>query len=297
MKFNVPSAASRRAAMLVLKTKKHSPTILFGSGIVLGVATVATACKATLKIESVLDRHEEMAEKIKTVQSPDYSERDRKSDMTKLYIQTVAQFTKLYGPSILLGMASVACLTQSHRILSSRNAALTAAYSAVDKAFKEYRSRVVADQGAEKDREYRYGSETKEVLVEDTNGPKKKKVKVPGDGKYSMYARLFDETNPSWQNNAEYNMAFLRLQQNWANDRLRSRGHLFLNEVYDCLNLEHTPAGSQVGWLYNKGTGDDYVDFGIWDDKNMDSTVNFMSGLEDCLFLDFNVDGVIWDKI
>lgn len=283
--------------MTVLKTKKNSPTLLFGAGLVLGVATVVSSCKATLKLEGVLEEAGKNLETARTLEHSEYSENDRQKDVALIYVQTAAKVTKLYSPAIVFGVASVAALTGSHRILNSRNAALSAAYAAVDKAFSEYRQRVTEEYGETKDRELRYGTDAKTVTVEDKNGPKKKLSKVAGDGKRSMYARIFDEHNQNWNPQPEYNVAFLRLQQNYANDRLRARGHLFLNEVYDLLGMDHTPAGSQVGWLWNKGSGDDFVDFGIWADKSMRGTLDFLTGLENAIVLDFNVDGVIWDRI
>lgn len=297
MNLSLPNSVTRAVAMTVLKTKKNSPTILFGAGIALGVATVVSSCKATLKLEALLDETKSNLEVAQTLDHADYSEKDRQRDVAVIYVQTAARVTKLYGPALILGTLSVAALTGSHRILNSRNAALTAAYTAIDKAFSEYRQRVTDEFGETKDRELRYGSDLKTVVIEDKNGPKKKSLKVAGEGSRSMYARIFDEHNQNWSPQPEYNIAFLRLQQNYANDRLRARGHLFLNEVYDLLGMDHTPAGSQVGWLWNKGSGDDFVDFGIWTDKSMRGTIDFLTGLENAVVLDFNVDGVIWERI
>ena len=298
MKLSMPNAISSRSAMAVLKIRKNSPTILFGSGIVLGLATVVTACRATLQVEEVLNETQRDLDDVNSLMhSSTITEREVQKSKSYIYLRSSAKLTKLYAPSIALGIGSVACLTQSHRILTSRNAGLAAAYAAVDKAFDEYRGRVVEEYGEDKDREFRYGSETRTIVEEDSKGPKKKQVKSFGDGSRSMYARIFDEYNKNWNASPEYNVAFLRLQQNWANDRLRARGHLFLNELYEELGLEHTPAGAQVGWLYGRGTGDDFVDLGIWDDKSMQAFHNFVTGAERGILLDFNVDGVIWDKI
>ena len=90
-------------------------------------------------------------------------------------------------------------------------------------------------------------------------------------------------------------MLFLRTQQNYANDLLKARGHLFLNEVYSMLGIPHTSAGAIVWWTIGAG-GDNYVDFGIF---TRDSQVvrEFVNGYERSILLDFNVDGVIWDMI
>ena len=57
-----------------------------------------------------------------------------------------------------MGGLSIAALTRSHNILTKRNAALTAAYGALEKGFSEYRARVVEKYGEEEDRDFRYGT-------------------------------------------------------------------------------------------------------------------------------------------
>lgn len=300
MKFKLPDSVTRAVTRQILVGKKHSPTILFVGGVVGVGATVVTACRATLKLEDVLVEAQEEREKAKQVLSlnrNDYLESDYKKDMSVIYVRNVGRLCKLYAPSIALGVLSVAALTGAHHIQRTRIAGLTAAYAVLEKGFKDYRGRVVDEYGEEKDRELRYGKETKTVVVEDKNGPKKKQVSTFGDGGGSIYSKIFDIYNINWNHLPEYNHLFLSGQQRYANDRLRARGHLFLNEVYESLGLDHTKEGAVVGWLYNKGTGDNHVDFGIWDDRSMTRFHDFIVGKEEGIMLDFNVDGVIYDKI
>jgi hypothetical protein len=77
---------------------------------------------------------------------------------------------------------------------------------------------------------------------------------------------------------------------------LQSRGYLFLNEVLDALDINITQAGQQVGWIRN-GDGDNYVDFGIFDDEMKPEHYDFFTGRENAVWLDFNVDGLILNKI
>lgn len=293
MKFKLPSAVTRTAATAVLKSKANSPKILFVAGVAGIVTSGVVACRSTLKVESVLAEHNKHKADIKLVNHPDYSDKDRQHDMTLLYMQTTMKFTKLYGPPIILASISIGMLTKSHNILSKRNAALSAAYAAVEKGFKEYRGRVVEELGADKDREFLYGKETGTIMVEDTNGVKKKK-KTFAAGK-SAYSQIFDVYNQNWENTPEYNILFLRGQQNWLNDKLRADGHVFLNDAYRLLGFPDTTAGAVVGWvLDNPEGGDNYIDFGIWTDRNMDRMHDFLIGREDGIMLDFNVDGEIF---
>lgn len=111
---------------------------------------------------------------------------------------------------------------------------------------------------------------------------------------YSQYARFFDEQSPSWNDNSEMNLAFLKLQEQYANDKLKSVGHLFLNDVYDMLGIPRTKAGQVVGWVYeeNNPNGDNYVDFGL----SEVGASRFVNGYEKSVLLDFNVDGEILSK-
>jgi len=299
MKY-IPNAASLRVGRQLLLTQKHSPTILFAGGVVGVIATTVMASRATLKLEDTLADHAsklQIAKDLRASDNPDYSEADYRQDMTILYSRAVVDVTKLYAPVVLVGAASIIALTGSHKILTSRNAALTAAYAALDKGFREYRHRVVKEFGPEVDQRLRYDTEERAVTQVTPDGSKKEvKVLRAGPDNISIYARFFDDLCSSWSRTPEFNHLFLRCQQNYANDLLRSRGHIFLNEVYDMVGIERSKAGAVVGWVISKDGGDNYVDFGIFDGNNPRAR-DFVNGREGSILLDFNVDGVIYDKI
>ena len=287
----IPMAVSKALGRQALVLEKNSPAILFGTGIVGMVGSTVLACRATLKLEEVLDEGKENIKKAKTLEHEDYSEKDREKDLAIIHIQTSVKIVKLYGPAIVLGGAAVAALTQSHSILNKRNAALTAAYAALEKGFAQYRQRVIEKYGEEEDRNFRYGSREVEVME---NGKKKTVLRV-GEGEPSIYARFFDPMSTKWSKEPEYNLLLLKCQQNYANDLLRARGHVFLNEVYDMIGVPRSKAGSVVGWLLIGNVKENWIDFGIWDDDN--NVRDFVNGREASILLDFNVDGVIYDKI
>jgi hypothetical protein len=288
--------------------QKHSPEILAGVGVVGTVASAVMACKATLKLDEILDECKETRDKIKEVaENPryekEYSPEDAKKDLTVNYTQTAVKIAKLYAPAVILGSASLGCLLASNDILRKRNAALSAAYMTVDKSFKEYRGRVAERFGEEVEKEIRYNIKAQEVatLVANEDGSEvevTENVKVMDPNLYSDYARFFDEASPNWQNDAEYNLMFLKAQQQYANDLLKAKGRLFLNEVYDMLGIDRSKAGQVVGWVYNpeNPTGDNFVDFGIYD-MSKERVRAFVNGYETNILLDFNVDGDVWSMM
>lgn len=293
MKF-VPAAVTRTVARNALLVQKASPELLFAAGVVGMVGSTVLACRATLKVDKILSESKTKMNLASTLQHDDYSETDRMRDRTLIRYQTAVEIGKQYAPAIGVGLLSIAALTKSNAILTQRATALAAAYTALDKGFREYRERVIKKYGEEADQEFRYGIETKEIEDPET-GKKSLQVTVPGDP--SIYARFFDETSLSWSRDPEVNMFFLKSQQNYANDLLKANGHIFLNEVYDLLGIDRSKAGTVVGWLWtSNGSTDNFVDFGIFN-KQSEKARHFVNGHEGAILLDFNVDGVIYDKI
>lgn len=304
MKF-VPDAIARKVASQQLLVSQHAPRILFVGGVVGMVSSTVLACRATLKLEATLDdieREKTLAHSVKgTVDSPEYdgeatyTDNELARDLRVISLQGVGAIAKLYAPAIVLGGVSVAALTKSHNILKDRNVALTVAYTALDAAFSRYRERVIDRYGDEVDRDLRYESEEVDILNEETGKITQTSLVTNAPG--APYARWYDhESSRNWSVDPDINLLFLRNVQNYMNDRLKSRGHVFLNEVYDELGLDHTQAGAVVGWRWNQGSGDDYIDFGIWDGESQ-VIRDFFNGREGAILLDFNVDGVMYDKL
>lgn len=278
----------------ILLGKKYSPQILTGVGVVGVVTAGVLACKSTLRVESVIDEigTNVDAAKLRRDTIKDYPSEAYTADLTRAYVKGGMDLVKLYGPSVTLALSSIACIVGGHAILSKRNVAMAAAYKTLEQGFSEYRKRVVEDLGLDKDKEYLMG--TSQAVVVGKDG-KDEEVTVLDPNGISAYAKYFDEFNANWSKDAEYNLMFLKTQQNYANDRLNARGHLFLNEVYDMLGMEHTKAGAVTGWVYSD-KGDNFVDFGIYNPQN-DMAREFVNGFERSILLDFNVDGLILDQI
>lgn len=302
-KTEIMKSVNGVASKTVMKLKKHSPEILVVAGIAGTVVSAVLACKATTKVAEILDEtkgtldtiHEGM--ETGAINGQEYTTEDGKKDTVVVYAQTGMKLAKLYAPAIILGTLSITSILASNNILRKRNVALGAAYTAIDKSFKEYRGRVIERFGEQVDTELKYGIKAKkfeEIEVDPETG-KEKKVKktvmVADPNLQSDYAVYFDSKSRNYETNPDYNRMFLKAQQAFANDKLQTRGHLFLNEVLDDLDLPRTPAGQIVGWT--KDGPDGYVNFRIVEVERETEDGRH----EPALLLDFNVEGNIWEKM
>ena len=303
------NGVNRTLSKAGFQIKKHSPEILIVAGIAGVVTSAVMACKATTKINDILDQTKEEVDKVNDALANEkipedvYSKEDAKKDLAIIYIQTGVKLVKLYGPSLILGALSITSILASNNILRKRNVALAAAYAAIDNSFKEYRGHVIERFGKDLDRELKYNIKAKEIseTTVDENGKETTVTKTVPVVEYeepSDYARFFCEGCAGWTKDPEMNLVFLKQQQNWANELLKTRGHLFLNEVYDMLGIERSKAGQVVGWVYDETNPDcdNYVDFGIYDIYNERKRA-FVNGWERSILLDFNVDGDIYSLL
>lgn len=310
MKTELMAKASRSLHKVGFKIKKHSPEILAVAGVVGTVTSVVLACKATLKVNDVLDETRENIEKIHdgvekkkhTADGELYTQELANRDLALVYVQTGVKFVKLYGPAVALGVTSIGCLLASNNILRKRNAALAAAFTAVDTSFKEYRGRLIerfGENGKALDRELRYNIKAKEIeeRIVDENGNETtvtKTVEVVDPNAYSLYSVVFCEGSRGWTRNAELNKVFLVQTQNHLNDKLKANGYLTLNEVYDSLGFQRTAYGQIAGWVWTEDSsiGDNFVDFGIFNIYN-EKACDFINGIEKSVIIDFNCIGNI----
>ena len=292
MKIDVKSMAGKG----LMAMERHSPEILMFLGITGGIGASVMACMATRRLDPILEEHQKRAEAAKK------NEDEKSRKLTRAYVETGVCVARLYAPSVTVGTLSVICILTGNNILRKRNAALAAAYATISESFLAYRGRVAERYGEEAEREIRAGSHQEKVeLIETDENGKEKKVKktvsVVDSGMPSDYARYFvyKEARAA-EPNFDYNLFFLKGQQELANNLLRSRGYLFLNDVYDMLGIDRSLAGQAVGWVYDKNAddhGDNYVDFGIQEVYR--KRENPSGGMEKVILLDFNVDGGILD--
>lgn len=276
--INLPLSVSNT----LLQTEKIAPDMAVGAGIVLNGYAVFEAAKAGIKNANLIKK---------------------KYKNKKDYIKIAKSFAMPVTLS-LAGSAMIGCgfIEEKKRYLGASATAIM-----LGNALREYRRRVVEEEGHEKDHHYMYGSEYEEEVTEtrDENGKKVKnkttveniKGEVPGMSPYSYYWGQYVSDgkgglclNERWDANENFNLTYLSIAQSTWNDILHKRGHVLLNEVLDDIGLHMSQIAGHAGWLSHNGKN--FIDFGLYHNerKNIKTLLN---GKEGTLVLDFNVEGDI----
>ena len=302
--MNVNFANAKTLALKgYMKLRKISPELALGAGIVCGIGAVVVGVMQAKKVTAAIEETHKELDDIQKAQENTGENSTDESEVRKMswkaYNKMVWKIAKAMAPAIGLEVASIALFLLSHGVLKKRYLNTTAAYAALSEAFRGYRGRVKEAMGEEAEKVLMAGGKVeKGIQVEDDEGNVSKKTGsnlVIQEHKNSPYEFDFNRhTSQLWSPDPDYSEVFLRNQQNYFNDLLQARGHVFLNEVLDGLGMKRTPAGAICGWV--KGAGDDYIDFGYMDtfirDYKIDSDLCRKN-----IHLDFNVDGQIWDMI
>lgn len=299
MKNSLVTTASKMLAKTKFTVKKHSPEILLGVGIVSGVAATVAACKGTLEIDKVLAKHNETMDKIRSYPvDKEYTEEKKKKDTTVTYIRTAASIAKIYAPAIALGALSVTSILASYNVIHKRNVALSAAYTALDQTFKEYRQRVIDKIGAEAEEKIYYNLEDGEVeeKVTDDKGKEKtvkKKVKIAKGGG-SEFSKYLTRANSNYTDSEDYLGLWLRGKQNYYNDKLEADGYLILNDIYRDMGFEDTKSGMIAGYVTSR-KNPKYVEITC---KPVYLPSEYDGELEKCYLIDFkDVDPDIYSQL
>lgn len=201
----------------------NSPAILTAAGVVGTVSTAYFAGTASFKAAKII--HEEQKHRVSVY--GETLEIDAK-DFVKLT-------WKLYIPTVTTGAASVACIVGANRIGTRRAAAMAAAYTISDKAFNEYKEKVVEKLGANK--EQKIHDEIQEERVQ--NQPSS--VVITGDANVLCFetfsGRYFEST-----------MEDLKWAQNALNHKIINDYYASLSDFYNTIGLPNTSYSEEVGW-------------------------------------------------
>jgi len=290
MLTNVISGTKKFLFKGVRVIQKFSPEICLAVSVGAGIAALYFTREGAKNEDAVIENFEKERGEIKYHEEmDDLTHKEAGKELGKLYIKTCGRVAKVYWKAILFETIAIGSSFGGYTIQKNRIAGLTAVANGLTSTINLMESRT------NKSKDEQSTDETldeKNDISEELEGNCGKGQRDPNG--YSMYAKFFDEYNVNWCKNPESNLQFLKFVQSTCNDRLQSRGFLFLNEVYQALGIPMTSYGQMVGWVL--GNGDDFVDFGIMDGERERARA-FVNGREASILLDFNVDGVIWDKI
>lgn len=288
----------------VARISKHAPTILSVTASAGVIATGYLAWKAGTRFEDVegrdWDRRKECLRNADTIPDEDVPKIERKNR-----ILFILDTVRTVAPAAIVGAATITMIYFSNSISKKRLAAMGAAYATLQTAFDGYKRTMVEALGKEsvekilKPKLPNVGKSAEEILSSDnkSDAANVSDAVVNSLKALSPYARIIaEESSTCWDPNEDYTSQNLAAVQLWANRRLERKGHLFLNEIFDQLGLSRTREGAVVGWLKN-GEGDGYVSFGDFDASIYRVPSDDYTRVDSNFIVDFNVDGVIWDKI
>ena len=302
--MNIKEKLVRSSAELGAQLAKHSPTIALGAGVVGLVGTVVLSSRATLKAKPKFDAHQtalmnirqrkadDLSKSLKENKEPDLSSYTKES--YGVWIRFISDCARAYALPFSLGVVSIGLIVAGHKIQANRIAGLTMAYEGLKMTFDKYREAVIEAEGEEADSKYltvardRANAEIQEAL---------------GDAEIFHTDSRFvfsTETSSDAKNSDMWNANFLTDVEAAMNRRLDIKGVVFLNEVLEALGMERTPAGQQLGWVKNDNPDYVGIDFGwrkLADEITKHRLKNAESDLESIILLDFNYDGIVWDRL
>jgi hypothetical protein len=194
----------------------NTPQVLTAMGAAGVIATAVLTGKASFRAAQILGD-----------QSPHLTKRD-----------IVKQVWTLYIPPLSVAAVTVTSIILAERIGTRRAAAVVTALTISEKAFTEYRAKVVEKIGEKKEREYR-----DELAVEraERNGVPNQVFVVPGSAKQ----RCFDQYSERW---FESTVDLLHRAENKINHNMIHNEACSLNEFYAEVGLNPVAYGEQVGW-------------------------------------------------
>lgn len=305
MKKNVIKAIGNKLTRVKGQTfvqmKRVAPDAMVIAGIGGLVGGTILACRATMKLDDILEESKDELDNIRdtAADSAEYAtSKQMKKDLTKVYLKAAAKVAKLYLPAAIVESIGVGCIGGSHKILKNRTAALSAAYAGLDKAFENYRSRVIEDAGEEKDMLYSYGVRKETVETIEKNGKGKEKrtkrdiLKFDMDLSDTNRVVYFDQSCRAYDDrNNFYNQTFLEGVLSMIQQRVDHQDTC-LNEFFDFIGKDHTAAGAVLGW--RKGSR---VSLGMLEAYDEVTARDFVNGTEPTFILNLNYDGVILDSL
>ena len=294
----IGNGLKKTAKVVGTTLKAHSPEILMAVGVAGTIAGTVVACKATMKLDDILEETQDNVAQIKE-EKAEQPEKDTKKELVVAYAKGGVDILKLYSPSLMILSTAVASMLTANNILRKRNFALMAAYTALDTSFKDYRGRVAKKYGDAIDEEIRLGLEKRKISEEitDENG-KTKKVKkdvMVATAEDSTLIEFSEDTSTQWDSVMDYNRNVVMARQAYLNDLLEANGFVFMSDVKQLFDLPVDSSDYQIGWLYipSNEEGDNIIDLRWRESLKEYVNANGDVKYKPVIYMDPNYDGLI----
>lgn len=209
-------------------TADHSPQILTGIAVAGTVATAYLTGKAAIKASQIVNVHR--------------YDQDPTAEIFITKKQIVEKTWKLFVPPVATGALTVAAIITANQIGTRRAAAIAAAYAMSEKAYAEYKEKVVEKLGENKERSVR--DEVQQDRVRN-NPVQENHIHVAGGGKVLCYEPYTGRYFMS-------DMESLKKAQNDLNYQVLNNYYASLSDFYDLLGLDRTKVSDEIGWNSDK---------------------------------------------
>ena len=293
----------RRIRKTGLIVRKNLPNITTALSVVGVLGTAFFSARAAYKSVKPIEEHKEKMGQLRANKEKFDTSKEYNKEVAVVYKKTAKELIKVYWPAAVSSGLTIAGILTTNNVHRKRYLTMAGMYTSVAAAYNEYRKRVSEKYGEEAERDLYYNIQREEIITVETDkkGNEKTKVEVvtkPGTTESTDYSLLLLQAGDKVWYYGRPDMTSWRLIEIQKNltQLLRTRGYLFLNEVYDALEKPQIPEGQIIGWIYdeNKDETDNCVDFGLKEGtENYDL---FMSGKNDYVYITLNHDGTIYDK-
>lgn len=201
----------------------NSPALLTAIGVTGTLTTAYLTGTASFKAAKIIADEKEL--------------RDRKEDERDLELKEKVDLVwKLYVPAAGTALLTVICIIGATRIGTRRAAAVAAAYTLSEKAFTEYREKVVEKLGEKKEQSLR--DELAHERIAKNPPPA---TVIIGGGDVLCYEELTGRYFKS-------DMETLKKAQNDTNYIVLNDMYATLSDFYDKIGLPPTGMSDEVGW-------------------------------------------------
>lgn len=200
--------------------RDNSTVILTAVGVSGTISTAYLAGKASYRAAIVLEH------------------KQRTDDMAMTPKEKAKHVWRLYIPAALSGVTTVACIVSSNRIGTRKTAAAYSLLTVSEKAFEEYKEKVIETVGVRKEQNVR------DTIAQDkvTNNPVANNQVIITQGGNVLCCELF--TGRYFRSDMET----LRRAENEINARILREMYANLSDFYSIIGLPYTSNSCDIGW-------------------------------------------------